>query len=106
MGTTLAINGAYNLAGALAQNSADYASAFAQYEAKMRPLVEKAQKLPPGVPHLIHPETLWGVWVLRLVSFAIRWSGIGYLMAVFAGPPARAIEVEDFGIRSTISGSK
>jgi len=102
MGTTLALNGAYNLAGAILQHTSDgsfdYTSASAQYETKTRPLVERAQKLPPGVPHLIHPETAWGVWVLHLICFAIQWSHIGYLLAAFAGPPARATLVEEYGI--------
>jgi 2-polyprenyl-6-methoxyphenol hydroxylase-like FAD-dependent oxidoreductase len=102
MGTTLALNGAYNLAGATLQHMSDgridYTSAFAQYETKMRPLVTRAQKLPPGIPHLVHPETAWGVWVLHLFCFAVQWSGIGYLLAAFAGPPARATVVEEYGI--------
>lgn len=69
MGTTLALNGAYNLAGMLLRHclgdGCDFTSAFQEYETRMRPLVDAAQKLPPGVPHLIHPETAWGVWLLR-----------------------------------------
>lgn len=106
MGTTLALNGAYNLAGMLLRHlkgdSCDFLSVFRDYESRMRPLVDAAQKLPPGMPHLIHPETPWGVWVLRQILFAIRWSGIAYLLAKFAGPPARAIEVEDLGFGSTV----
>jgi 2-polyprenyl-6-methoxyphenol hydroxylase-like FAD-dependent oxidoreductase len=112
MGTTLALNGAYNLAGAIAQRkssdgdggSLDYTSAFAQYEIKMRPLVERAQKLPPGMPHLFHPETAWGVWVLRLFFFAVQWSGMGYLLATLAGPPAGATVVEEYRIRREVAG--
>ena len=108
MGTTLALNGAYNLAGAIAQHmsdggSLDYTSAFAQYEGKMRPLVERAQKLPPGMPHLFHPDTAWGVWVLRLFCFAVQWSGVGYLLATLRGPPARATVVEEYGIRREVA---
>jgi 2-polyprenyl-6-methoxyphenol hydroxylase-like FAD-dependent oxidoreductase len=107
MGTTLALNGAYNLAGAISQHmsdgSLDYTSAYAQYETKMRPLVTRAQKLPPGMPHLIHPETVWGVWVLRSICFAVQWSGISYLLAAFAGPPARATIVEEYGIGEKVA---
>jgi 2-polyprenyl-6-methoxyphenol hydroxylase-like FAD-dependent oxidoreductase len=108
MGTTLALNGAYNLAGAIAQHmsndgSLDYTSAFAQYEIKMRPLVERAQKLPPGMPHLFHPETAWGVCVLRLFFFAVQWSGMGYLLATLAGPPAGATVVEEYDIRREVA---
>lgn len=110
MGTTLALNGAYNLAGMLLRHSSsetcDYPLVFQDYESRMRPLVDAAQKLPPGMPHLIHPQSAWGIWVLRQIAFAIRWSGIGYLLAKFAGPPARAIEVEDLGIGCAVFGSE
>jgi len=106
MGTTLALNGANSLAGSLLQHMSkehlDYTSAFAQYETKMRPLVDRAQKLPPGIPHIIHPETAWGLWILRWFSFGINQSGIGYLLAMLKGPPARAIKVEDYGFRQKV----
>jgi 2-polyprenyl-6-methoxyphenol hydroxylase-like FAD-dependent oxidoreductase len=106
MGTTLALNGAYNLAGSLlnhtSEQSLDYTSAFAQYESKMRPLVQRAQKLPPGIPHIIHPQTAWGVWFMRSLAYCMQWSGISYALAVLKGPPARAIQVEDYGIRQEV----
>ena len=43
MGTTLALTGANNLAGALIQHPNDLDTAFAQYEARMRPIVTQAQ---------------------------------------------------------------
>jgi hypothetical protein len=88
MGTTLALVGAYNLAGALTKqmssltprspSSPPYATAevpessilastlsaaFSEYESVTRPIVTKAQQLPPGMPWLIHPQTGWGIWV-------------------------------------------
>jgi 2-polyprenyl-6-methoxyphenol hydroxylase-like FAD-dependent oxidoreductase len=110
MGTTLALNGAHTLAGSLLQHLSkdnfDYTSALAQYETKMRPLVERAQKLPPGIPHLIHPDTAWGVWALRCLSLIINRSGIGYVLAMLKGPPARAIKVEDYGFRQSVEETK
>ncbi|KAK6004802.1 hypothetical protein QM012_008664 [Aureobasidium pullulans] len=47
MGTTLALAGAYHLAGSLVAIPIDYQKAFARYEDSMRPLVQKAQGLPP-----------------------------------------------------------
>lgn len=107
MGTTLALNGAYNLAGSLLQHTSahqvDYTAAFAQYENKMRPLVQRAQKLPPGIPHIIHPETAWGLSFMRWLIFLMHWSGISYVLAVLKGPPARAIQVEDYGLRQAVT---
>jgi 2-polyprenyl-6-methoxyphenol hydroxylase-like FAD-dependent oxidoreductase len=44
-GTSLALVGAYVLASELARTPADHASAFARYEAKMRPFVSKNQAI-------------------------------------------------------------
>jgi len=63
----------------------------------MRPLVEKAQKLPPGMPHLIHPQTRWGIWILRILTAAIYWTGAINLLFKFKGPPANAIEIKKYG---------
>ena len=70
MGTTLALTGAYLLAGELATHS-DLGQAFAGYEKRHRPLVEKAQKLPPGAPRLANPHSRLGIWLLRTVLRAI-----------------------------------
>ena len=99
MGTTLALNGAYNLAGSLLRHPSDHAAAFAAYGQRMRPIVDRAQKLPPGMPHLIHPETAWGIWVMHVIGWFMSSSGVMDLMARFAGPPANAVPVEDFGFR-------
>ncbi|KAG8625874.1 hypothetical protein KVT40_006275 [Elsinoe batatas] len=100
MGTTLALNGAYNLAGALHQHPDDYAAAFKQYEDKMRPLVKAAQKKAPALPRLINPETKWGVFLLRLMVMVIYWSGVAKLVFYFAGPQANAVELEEYGLRN------
>ncbi|BBZ26126.1 FAD-binding monooxygenase [Mycolicibacterium madagascariense] len=76
MGTSLALIGAYLLAEALGECD-DHAAAFAAYEEKMRPIVDEAQKLPPGVPDIANPASLTGVRILRAV---VRIAG--YVMAV------------------------
>lgn len=99
MGTTLALNGAYNLAGALFAHPNDHTAAFAQYEESMRPVVIRAQKLAPGMPYLINPETAWGVWTLNSIVYVIWVSGIIQLLSRFFGPPANMVPVVDFGFR-------
>ena len=99
MGTTLALNGAYNLAGALLQNADDFPAAFAEYEKKMRPLVERAQKLAPGQPHIMSPETAWGVWTMNAILYVMYCSGVFNLLFKFLGPPANAVPVEEYGFR-------
>ena len=83
MGTTLALVGAYNLAGALTKHASgssittpDFASAFSDYEFATRPLVTRAQKLPPGMPWLIHPQTAWGLWIMHTILRCLQFSGL------------------------------
>ncbi|KAI5241271.1 putative oxidoreductase [Aureobasidium subglaciale] len=97
MGTTLALAGAYHLAGSLIEN--EHEAAFKRYEENMRPLVDKAQKLPPGMPHLIHPQTVWGVWFFRLLAAAMYWSGLIGLMFRFKGPPAQIKEPRRYNFK-------
>ncbi|KAI7277745.1 putative oxidoreductase [Hortaea werneckii] len=99
MGTTLALNGAYNLAAALVQSPNDHDVAFQTYEKSMRPLVEKAQKLPPGMPGLLHLESNWGVWVLRCILRAFFLSRIATLFAMFFGPPANVVKITEYGFK-------
>jgi len=67
MGTTLAMVGAYLLAGELSCHN-KYEDAFLAYEKRMRPFVEKVQKLPPGVPWLAHPKSKFGVALVNTVA--------------------------------------
>jgi 2-polyprenyl-6-methoxyphenol hydroxylase-like FAD-dependent oxidoreductase len=80
MGTTLAMTGAYILAGELEaklkgckreEMSGRLGAALAGYEEKLRPLVDSAQKLPPGAPRFAMPETEWGIWLLQS---ALGWA--------------------------------
>jgi 2-polyprenyl-6-methoxyphenol hydroxylase-like FAD-dependent oxidoreductase len=63
-GTSLALIGAYILAGCIATYS-DVDEALAQYEKQVRPFVDHAQKLPPGVPWIANPQSEIGVRVLN-----------------------------------------
>lgn len=100
MGTTLALTGAYHLAGAILQHPEDLTAAFVQYETAMRPLVDRAQKLAPGMPRLVNPETAWGISVLLWVSYlfcALRLHLLAFALGL--GPPADAVPVADYGLR-------
>lgn len=66
-GTTLALVGAYVLAGEL--NNADtHGAAFENYEKLLRPFVEQRQKLPPGTPRLAHPKSKAGIYALHQLA--------------------------------------
>lgn len=104
MGTTLALVGAYNLAGALKRHSGDHTAAFAAYEAEMRPIVQRAQKLAPGAPHSLHPETAWGLWFVHVIGWLITISGLQSLLFRTAGPPADEISIRDHGFKTVKDG--
>ena len=99
MGTTLALMGAYTLAGALCSHSDEPDRAFAQYEEEMQLIVEKAQKLVPGAPKIMLPETEWGLVFFRCLIWVLWRSGLSYVMAALKGPPADAADVREYGFR-------
>lgn len=74
MGTSLAITGAFILAGELSKISQDEhpSAAFERYEATFRPFVEKIQKVPFFVPAIVHPATAWKRWIIQTVV----WAGV------------------------------
>lgn len=100
MGTTLALNGAYNLAGALLQHPGNPRPALQQYEEEMRPVVIRAQKLFPGMPYSLAPETTWGVWLLNAFIYLIQLSGLPRIIFKFAGPPANKVPVKEYGFEN------
>ncbi|MFS8099185.1 FAD-dependent monooxygenase [Lentzea alba] len=61
--TSLAVLGAYVLAGELA-GGGDHEAAFARYECEMRDLVHASRKLALGVAKTLIPTTAAGVWAL------------------------------------------
>ena len=80
MGTSLALTGAYLLAGELAATP-DHRVAYAAYEKRMRPIVDAAQKLAPGVPRIANPTSAVGVRAFRTV---VRLAGSAPVRAVTA----------------------
>jgi 2-polyprenyl-6-methoxyphenol hydroxylase-like FAD-dependent oxidoreductase len=63
IGTSLAIDGAYILAGELSkiQNSNDIPEALKRYEQVFRPIYAKMEDLPPGFPQIVAPQTAWSL---------------------------------------------
>ncbi|KAK8070164.1 oxidoreductase [Apiospora phragmitis] len=107
LGTTLAFTAAYNLAGCLQEyikgTTPDPSSALVAYEAKMRPVVEEAQRLAPGQAYLMHPETAWGIRMSHLfASFVLYIKSIStFLGKLFPFGPQMADEVplEEYGFK-------
>lgn len=57
MGTSLAITGAYVLAGEILQQRDNIPVGLQKYERELRPLVTKLQKLAPGEPWIMTPDS-------------------------------------------------
>ena len=76
-GTSLAIAGAYLLAGEVgSRHKGDLAAGLEGYEERMRPIIEDLQKTPPLVPTVIAPQTAWGIWFRNFIFAFITWSRI------------------------------
>lgn len=98
MGTSLALVGAYVLGGELGAQP-DHRTAFARYEATMRPYVERAQKLPPGTPRLAHPRSRAGVAVMRTALKVVGSAPVqrvGGLTGKLFSPPADEIDLPSY----------
>lgn len=81
-GTTLAMTGAYILAGELARHARPE-EAFAAYEQKMRPWVTDVQKLPPGVPGAVYPASRLGVAALNTLAGVAASKPVQALLGLF-----------------------
>jgi 2-polyprenyl-6-methoxyphenol hydroxylase-like FAD-dependent oxidoreductase len=97
MSTSLALTGAYVLAGELAAHP--HRTAFARYERTMRPYVDQAQKLPPGAPRIANPRSRAGVavmnTVLRLAASPVA-GRLGALGTRLFTPAAEAIDLPTY----------
>lgn len=88
-GTSLAMAGAYVLAGELSTHKGDLAAGLRGYEERMRPIIDDLQKIPPGIPWIFAPQTAWGIWlrntVLKVLCWGMAFSGIfGWLSGLFS----------------------
>lgn len=89
MGTSLALVGAYVLAGELIR--APHEQAFAAYETLMRPYVDQAQKLPPGGPRLANPKSRLGIRILHAAAGVAARPAVIRFGSKLLTPPADRI---------------
>jgi 2-polyprenyl-6-methoxyphenol hydroxylase-like FAD-dependent oxidoreductase len=68
MGSGMAVTGAYVLAEELARAGDDHAAGFARYEARMRPFVNKSQKLAQMATHGYVPTSPLGIRFMHLMN--------------------------------------
>ena len=75
-GTSLALAGAYMLAGEVGKHPGDLAAGLRGYELQMEPLIKKLQKIPPLVTTFLAPQTAWGIFLRNHIFAFIAWTRI------------------------------
>ena len=78
-GTTIALVGAYVLAGELAKAGADHQAALAAYQRTLKPWIDEIQAFGAGNGKAMTPETALGVWFRNNVSRLQRFIPSGLL---------------------------
>jgi 2-polyprenyl-6-methoxyphenol hydroxylase-like FAD-dependent oxidoreductase len=100
IGTSLAMTGAYLIAGELSKiaSSTDVPTALQRYEDILRPYVAKHVRMLPGFPQLFSPQTAWGVGVLRTTVKVLTTLRIPSLAMRFSGGEEKdGLVLEDYG---------
>ena len=82
-GTSLAMAGAYVLAGEVSERKADLAGALRAYDEKMRPLINDLQKSPRPLLTFLAPQAAWGIRFRNAVFALICWTGVLQLLQRF-----------------------
>lgn len=95
LGTSLALVGAYVLAGELLRADGDHRLAFARYEERMRPYVAQAQQLPPGGVRGFAPKSAVAIRLRAWSTGLMMWRPLRRL-ASGTFQKADAIELPDY----------
>jgi 2-polyprenyl-6-methoxyphenol hydroxylase-like FAD-dependent oxidoreductase len=91
-GTSLAMAGAYVLAGEISRHKDDLAAGLKVYEERMRPIIDDLQKVPPFLSSVLAPRTTWGLWLRNNILAFICWSGILRVAERFFGGAATGVD--------------
>jgi 2-polyprenyl-6-methoxyphenol hydroxylase-like FAD-dependent oxidoreductase len=95
MGTSIAMVGAYVLAGEMHASGDAYAVAFSQYETAMRPFVTEAQKMAEGVSWFI-PQTRMKLWFSKKMWSLMPQSTMRKLMVEQPNQIAGMVQLKDY----------
>lgn len=90
LGTSLALVGAYVLAGELAAADGDYEKGFARYEEVARPYVANGQAMAPGGVASYAPNS---VMAIKLRDASMRWMGRWPIRPLMAKQFAKASDI-------------
>jgi 2-polyprenyl-6-methoxyphenol hydroxylase-like FAD-dependent oxidoreductase len=95
VGATLAVVGAYVLAGELARTD-NHGEALAEYEAHLRPFVEKAQNIKKIVPRIANPHSRLGLALMHTTVKLAAAPGLRDLLARFVASRSEDIELPEY----------
>ncbi|PKV76669.1 hypothetical protein ATK86_7067, partial [Nocardia fluminea] len=106
--TSLAVVGAYILAGELARYAPDYHAAFAAYEREIGDYVRRSRGFAAGAANMLVPASEFHLWAIvraaQLIDALPAWAGRA--LAKFNAKTIRlhdAIELEDYTTRQATS---
>jgi 2-polyprenyl-6-methoxyphenol hydroxylase-like FAD-dependent oxidoreductase len=102
MGTSLALVGAYVLAGELARQ-ADHEAAFAAYERIMRPYVKDAQDVPRLGPRIAQPTTKLGIALQRRAIALVSGQPFRQIAKSLMSSKKDAITLPDYETGTTLT---
>lgn len=77
-GTSLALAGAYLLAGELSKHKGDLAGGLKAYEDLMKPMIKRIAVVPPLFPGVMAPQTAWGLQVRNTILIFICWGAANF----------------------------
>ena len=98
-GTSLALASAYVLAGEMARAKGDVRAGLRAYEERMAPIVRDMQKIPPGVPGVMAPQTWWGHAVRNTVFWGVSWAmRLGQYLPRMGGLWASSFGADKYGL--------
>lgn len=85
-GTSIALAGAYILAGELRKNPGNVEAGLQGYENHLRPMIQEMQKIPPLVSIIATPQSAWAIWLRNNLFGLFTRSGIAELvLRLFGG---------------------
>jgi 2-polyprenyl-6-methoxyphenol hydroxylase-like FAD-dependent oxidoreductase len=97
IGTTLAIIGAYVLAGELSRADS-IQNALQRYEEVMRPIVEEGQDVPKIAPKMLQPKTRFAVALQHAILRVAAAPGIKQIATKLLMPKANEIDLPDYDV--------
>lgn len=100
VGTSLAITGAYCIAGELSkiESTSEIPDALQKYEDLYRPWVEKHQRPFAAGMQIANPQTAWGIWAFQFFMKMITILKVPQLMMRFFGGEGKETwKLPDYG---------